>query len=510
MNLPPLSLTYDEYSHVWARKGWKLIVIGPTSTWRESWGPWEAIRDFVQNALDESESYSWYHDSEGLVISDPGAGIKIADLLLGPPKLKSADARGRFGEGMKIAALTFLRMGNQVYIETANRLIAMVFIAQPTDAEPVMSLAALWQPAEGGKPGTRIHVVNYFGDSFDSRFTINLSPSSVLHKGVAGLKSKIVRHNSILNIGKQPGHQTIFVRDIMMDADFASLYSYNLWDVTLAPDRYAAEKESMIPDAMARAWITVDKQWLIEDLFKQCKVEPGIARGYFTEFEAMDLSGYSLGYDRNSVSYRYYIQVTNKHLWQAAFKAVFGQKAVMLTESKHRTPIEHLGYTPIELPYNMSYGLKRVIKTDVEVIFENAKRMTKAKIIPETKLTPLQRANLAVARSLARCAGYKMPAGVNAAILPPSESGSRISGMYDKTTKIVYLSAESLSDLEETIDVSIHEFAHHYSYGAEDGTEEHAKYISNVGAKIIKTLQTNPTDLFTLIKESNRISRMGI
>jgi len=113
---PPQVLTMDEYRSAWEPQGWQLIIIGPTSTWRQDWGEWEAIRDIVQNALDECEYYTWGYDDEGLYIRDSGKGVAVADFLLGPPKLKPDYARGKFGEGMKIAALALIRMGYPVRV----------------------------------------------------------------------------------------------------------------------------------------------------------------------------------------------------------------------------------------------------------------------------------------------------------------------------------------------------------------------------------------------------------
>ncbi|GAI82864.1 unnamed protein product, partial [marine sediment metagenome] len=99
----------EDYRENWQPQGWRLIIIGPTSTWRQEWGEWEAIRDIVQNALDEAEAYRWGYDDQGFWISDRGKGVAIADFLLGPPKLKPDYARGKFGEGMKIATLALVR-----------------------------------------------------------------------------------------------------------------------------------------------------------------------------------------------------------------------------------------------------------------------------------------------------------------------------------------------------------------------------------------------------------------
>ncbi|MDP3064973.1 MAG: hypothetical protein Q8O40_17480, partial [Chloroflexota bacterium] len=56
---PPVVISMDEVRSQWEPQGWRLLVIGPTATWRTEWGEWEAIRDIVQNALDETEAYSW-------------------------------------------------------------------------------------------------------------------------------------------------------------------------------------------------------------------------------------------------------------------------------------------------------------------------------------------------------------------------------------------------------------------------------------------------------------------
>ena len=69
---PTRVLSMDEYHSRWQPEGWQLIIIGPTSTWRQEWGEWEAIRDIVQNALDEAEVYRWGYDEKGLWISDRG------------------------------------------------------------------------------------------------------------------------------------------------------------------------------------------------------------------------------------------------------------------------------------------------------------------------------------------------------------------------------------------------------------------------------------------------------
>jgi len=175
---PPRVITMDEYRRFWQPQGWELIIIGPTSTWRQEWGEWEAIRDIVQNALDEAEAYRWGYDDEGLWISDTGRGVAVADFLLGPPKLKPDWARGKYGEGMKIAALALLRKGYYVHVETVGRELWIIFLKQKVDGE-VETLAAIWRP-NGTTRGTKFHIIGYFGPAFERYFAVNLPRELIL------------------------------------------------------------------------------------------------------------------------------------------------------------------------------------------------------------------------------------------------------------------------------------------------------------------------------------------
>jgi len=185
---PPKALGMEEYRSRWQPEGWELITIGPTSTWRQDWGEWEAIRDIVQNALDEAEAYRWGYDEKGLWIADRGKGVAVADFLLGPPKLKPDWARGRFGEGMKIAALALVRMGYAVRVETVGREIWVVFLEQKVNGT-AETLAALWRP-NGVRVGTRFHIIGYSGPAFEDRFAVNLPRRQSWRKVPARLPSQ--------------------------------------------------------------------------------------------------------------------------------------------------------------------------------------------------------------------------------------------------------------------------------------------------------------------------------
>jgi hypothetical protein len=49
VQIAPITLTQEEYRRDWEPRGWQLLIIGPTASWRQEWGEWEAIRDIVLN-----------------------------------------------------------------------------------------------------------------------------------------------------------------------------------------------------------------------------------------------------------------------------------------------------------------------------------------------------------------------------------------------------------------------------------------------------------------------------
>ena len=175
----------------------------------------------MQKALDEAEAYRWGRDDEGLWIMDRGKGVTVADFLLGPPKLKPPHARGKFGEGMKIASLALLRKGYSVEVNTVGRELWMVFLKQKVDGA-ADTLAALWKP-KGMMQGTEFHIIGYFGSAFEDRFAVNIPKYHMLHEGPSHLYESIRRFNQL--IASPPGR--IYARDIYLK-DIDSPWSYNL------------------------------------------------------------------------------------------------------------------------------------------------------------------------------------------------------------------------------------------------------------------------------------------
>lgn len=119
------------------RAGWSLLPSGFKTTMRTNWTEWHAVREYVQNALDETGAVEVALDQLGgepvTFIRDAGRGFYAASLRVGQQKGLDTESteeararalreqlclRGRFGEGMKLATLPVLRSGGAILIRT--------------------------------------------------------------------------------------------------------------------------------------------------------------------------------------------------------------------------------------------------------------------------------------------------------------------------------------------------------------------------------------------------------
>jgi len=456
---PPRVLTMDEYRRDWQPQGWHLIIIGPTSTWRQEWGEWEAIRDIVQNALDEAEAYQWGYDDEGLWISDTGRGVAVADFLLGPPKLKPDWARGKFGEGMKIAALALLRKGYYVHVETVGRELWIIFLKQKVDGE-VETLAAIWRP-NGTARGTKFHIIGYFGPAFDRYFAVNLL---ILAREMAA----------------SPRGGLIYARDIYM-GDIKSPFSYNLWGFDMAPDRHGPKNEPDMWVDMGRLWCGVTRVDLLERLLRMVAQPPLLEAD---ENHNLRMDEWAMGREpETGKTYAEFIK-DNASAWQQAWRNVFGENVVIRTSDRWDGTVKHLGYVSQSLQWGAKDAIAKAITTDEDLVKTSQEKLSEVQTIPDERLTPRQLGNLKLARAIAGKFRHPPVTGVQAAIIPPASNRVRTAGMYSRSTAMIYIASDQLESGEKTVDTVIHELAHHLS-GAEDLEEGHSEWMTHIAGRVV-------------------------
>jgi len=500
----PQVLSMEEYEHTWKPKGWKLLAIGPTSTWRQDWSIWEAIRDIVQNALDETEAYRWGYDDQGLWIADQGKGVGIADFLLGPPKLKPEYARGRYGEGMKISTLVLVRNGYPVHITTVGKELWIVFLELDIEGTKSLQLNALYK-ADGSTRGTRFNIIGYFGTAYADRFAVNIPKEDVLWSGPSLITQPVQRYNMlypshfpVMEPGGEvdPWHEKgagagrIFARDIYM-RDIGSPYSYNLWSFNLAPDRHAPASEGEVWIDIGRLWATVDDFSLLENFLKMVKDPPDIASE-----ESRNINmGYDMGTDPVSgKTYFELIKHDNAEAWRKAWNNVFGEDTVIRTTEKLDNVIKHLGYQSVSVSWGVRDILGQVIETDKAIKNISQEKLRETEIVPDEQLDSRQLAHIKLARAIAdKIFSFgSLSGGVHAAIIPPASDRVRTAGMYGTTSNAIYISMEMLFKGRDTVDTLLHEMAHHQQWRqsgeAEDLTESHAAAMTSIAAGVIARL----------------------
>lgn len=84
-----------------------------------TWGVYEAVREIIQNALDARDAgypMNIMHTGSTLVVRSEGVVLDRAVWLIGNTSKEGTDARGHYGEGLKLGALALVRAGRQLTI----------------------------------------------------------------------------------------------------------------------------------------------------------------------------------------------------------------------------------------------------------------------------------------------------------------------------------------------------------------------------------------------------------
>lgn len=87
------------------------------------WIAADAIREILQNCLDDVSAFQYNFDGNELHLTSVGVTLPASTLLLGSTtKFDESDSVGGFGEGYKISLLVLLREGFEVRIHNGNKL----------------------------------------------------------------------------------------------------------------------------------------------------------------------------------------------------------------------------------------------------------------------------------------------------------------------------------------------------------------------------------------------------
>jgi len=215
------------------------------------WGVWQAFREVVQNALDETQyvtkkwpaSYpcnSTYFDT---IVRDTGRGITVKHLLIGTSE-KPEWSRGRFGEGLKLALMTFRHQGIPVAIFAGDRQIVPFFITTNVDGVNAEMFYICYKKEPESITGTEVRIENSvlcqrFRKNFVQGLPTNCIKNFTIRKNDEDM---IIWWENILDCDDARGK--IYVRDIYV-RDMPALFGYNLFDVRLSESRDIANEHDI-------------------------------------------------------------------------------------------------------------------------------------------------------------------------------------------------------------------------------------------------------------------------
>jgi len=101
----------------------KEYPLSLVSDYRSHWSVEDAIREILQNALDDPSSFEYGFPGNSMVIRNIGVSLDPSSLLLGnTTKSNDSSSVGGFGEGFKIALLILCREGYKVTVRNGSRL----------------------------------------------------------------------------------------------------------------------------------------------------------------------------------------------------------------------------------------------------------------------------------------------------------------------------------------------------------------------------------------------------
>jgi len=467
---------------------WDFIMsVGMTTDYpvRRGWNDWMAVREFIQNALDIEERMFGYEgmqvgvwvDERGLHISDRGPGITLDAFKLGGSD-KGCHERGYFGEGLKVGMAHFASRAIPVYVFNRRGQVFKAFVP-PGSNLVLIAIGRSRYPVVGTEAilvGLPIRSPEWGNIEFTRRIIFKewLKDPNLEVLTVTRTMSRacaVERPNFI--VARRDGMPVDFlwVRDIVVNniskiTGFTSVFGYNLWWVSLEPNRVSV---SSVPELAAEVAKVYDGK-SIRVLLDRLLTEDGryIRRGTF-ESEAVDWTWAS------------------EQVKDAVAGWVKEKGLGWTTNEKTLAWALYLGVKPLIVPWSMREVFSKAPTLEL-TIFEDAQRtlqVASETIIPPERLPLRKRANLRAAEILVTSIhvsfvgiGSKAPRVVAAREVP------KATGLYD--ADIIYIEDDVLVSWRDTAATALHEYAHYMGaqfYGkALDVSEEFERALSRVAA----------------------------
>jgi len=358
------------------------------------WGVWQAFREVVQNALDEMQyvtkkwpaSYPCNSTPFNTIVKDTGRGITVKHLLIGTSE-KPEWSRGKFGEGLKIALMTFLNQGIPVEIRAGDRRIVPLFVTTNVDGVNAEMFYICYKKEPEPITGTEVRIANSvlcqrFRKNFVQGLPIDCIKNFTIRKNDEDM---IIWWENILDCDDARGR--IYVRDIYV-RDMPALFGYNLFDVGLSESRDIAN-ESDIRRGIDDLWNH------IIDALNLAREQPGTYNPQHVEQwtellrKLIDGALKASMNNGNQVETEIYPATASGGVVADLFAKMYGKDAVVVTDPQTLELAKYYGMNPIFFCTKQFCSWLRYMTETYERMEKKAGSI--ANIVPKDKLpSPLK------------------------------------------------------------------------------------------------------------------------
>jgi len=423
----------------------KQSIIYPISLqYRQHWQQWEAIRELVQNAMDSDKNTAKIYKQDGnLIIEDKGRGLQVKHLLLGiSDKQDKENARGQFGEGLKIALIVLKRLGYNVEI-ISNNLHCTV---DTVDIEGEKCLKINYEHNGITFDGTKVIIHNYNGETYDDRFVQKDNKTTLFNDTFYG---------QIIEKPNNGSDGELYVKDIYVCKLKNSEFSYNLKRIQLEESRNIPN-EYTVKRNIANVWSSCNNKTLWVRMFK-----------------AMEQNKYERQADFTFMCFSNNVEKVIKETFNELYPNHVIQTSPMLAKEcvwRNKQIIDWLDP-------NTHGDLIKLLPTDKQFLEEYSKGQDIE--VNEETLTLTEKKNLETARKIAKM--VKPEYDVKVYIMSNDE-------VLGKAYNPIRLNRKIMDNKQQVISTTVHELAHLY-YNVDDMTVEQIHRIADLAAiPIIKLL----------------------
>lgn len=233
-----------------------------SSDYVKDWGVYEGVREVLQNALDANDAGNHIHvhhspECNLLSISSFGVQLDRSVWLMGTTSKENTDARGHFGEGLKLGALSLVRAGRKLrIINDTEDWSCTLDDSKVFPGQQVLSIQTRKRANPQGAFCVQIECSAEEWDTFQSNFLhFQPSPTTLITDDV-----------EILTDPEQRGR--VYVKGILVETNARLAAGYNLVGSGIRTDRDRRMVNSFDFNwYTATAWLQALNQQLISPEF---------------------------------------------------------------------------------------------------------------------------------------------------------------------------------------------------------------------------------------------------